>query len=270
MRILIIGGGNMGATFAKSFIRSHAADPEKVMILEVLSEKVEVLQKAKIGKIFTNPKDCVPLADIIILAVKPQSSAVLFAQMKKYVDSQQVIVSIMAGVKIETIRQGLGAVKIIRAMPNLPAQIGQGMTVYTSTDEVTRIELVMVQNLLNTTGKAIFVSKEAKIDAGTAISGSGPAYVFYFINAMKQAAKDMGFSDSAAQLLVTQTFKGTVALFEQSNRDCQEWIDMVSSKGGTTEAAIKSFESNQVQKMIQAGAKAALVRAVELGKITCE
>jgi len=267
MKILIIGGGNMGATFAKSFIRSHSADPDKVMILEILSEKIEALKKEKIGRIYNDPKDCVPEADIIILAVKPQSSGSLFAQMKDYVDAQQVIVSIMAGVQIDSIRKGLGATKIIRAMPNLPAQIGQGMTVYTSTDEVTRIELVMVQNLLNTTGKAIFVSKEAKIDAGTAISGSGPAYVFYFINALKEAAKEMGFSDSAAQLLVTQTFKGTVSLFEQSNRNCQEWINMVSSKGGTTEAAIRSFESNQVQKWIREGAKAALNRAVELGKM---
>jgi len=267
MKILIIGGGNMGATFAKSFIRSHSADPDKVMILEILAEKIDALKKEKIGRIFSAPKECVPLADIIILAVKPQASASLFAQMKDYVDEQQVIVSIMAGVQINTIRQGLGATKIIRAMPNLPAQIGQGMTVYTSTDEVTRIELVMVQNLLNTTGKAIFVSKEAKIDAGTAISGSGPAYVFYFINAMKEAAKEMGFSDSSAQLLVTQTFKGTVSLFEQSNRDCQEWINMVSSKGGTTEAAIQSFESNQVQQLIKEGAKAALSRAIELGKM---
>lgn len=267
MKILIIGGGNMGATFARSFVRSHSADPDKVMILEILAEKIDALKKEKIGRIFSVPKECVPLADIIILAVKPQASASLFAQMKDYVDDQQVIVSIMAGVQINTIRQGLGASKIIRAMPNLPAQIGQGMTVYTSTDEVTRIELVMVQNLLNTTGKAIFVSKEAKIDAGTAISGSGPAYVFYFINAMKEAAKEMGFSDSSAQLLVTQTFKGTVALFEQSDRDCQEWIDMVSSKGGTTEAAILSFESNQVRQKIKSGAKAALNRAIELGKM---
>jgi len=267
MKILIIGGGNMGATFAKSFIRSHSADPDKVMILEILAEKIEALKKAKIGRIFSDPKDCVPLADIIILAVKPQAASGLFAQIKDYVDAQQVIVSIMAGVQIDTIRQGIGATKIIRAMPNLPAQIGQGMTVYTSTDEVTRIELVMVQNLLNTTGKAIFVGKEAKIDAGTAISGSGPAYVFYFINALKEAAKEMGFSDSAAQLLVTQTFKGTVALFEQSDRDCQEWIDMVSSKGGTTEAAIRSFETNQVQQLIRNGAKAALMRAIELGKM---
>ncbi len=265
MKILIIGGGNMGSTFARSFIRSHAADSEKVMILEALAGKIEELKQAKIGRVFSDPGACVPEADIIILAVKPQASASLFDQIKSYVDEQQLVVSIMAGVKVETIRKGLGVSKIIRAMPNLPAQIGQGMTVYTSTDSVTRIELVMVQNLLNTTGKAIFVSDEAKIDAGTAISGSGPAYVFYFINALKQAAKEMGFSDSAAQLLVTQTFKGTAALFDQSDRSCQEWIDMVSSKGGTTEAAIRSFDKNKLKELIELGAGAALARAKALG-----
>lgn len=267
MKILIIGGGNMGATFARSFIRSHSADPDKVMILEALSEKRAHLETENIGRIFSDVAECVPVADIIVLAVKPQASAKLFQEMKPFVDDQQLVVSIMAGVKIATIKANLGVVKIIRAMPNLPAQIGQGMTVFTSTDDVTRIELVMVQNLLNTTGKAIFVSKEAKIDAGTAISGSGPAYVFYFINALKQAAKEMGFSDSAAQLLVTQTFKGTVALFDQSNRSCDEWIDMVASKGGTTEAAIQSFDETQLHLHIQKGAKAALQRAIDLGKV---
>ena len=256
----------MGATFAKSFIRSHAASPENVMILEVLAEKRAELQKEKIGVIYTDPALCVPKADIIVLAVKPQAVSALFREIKPFVDEQQLIISIMAGVKTATIRRDLGVMKIIRAMPNLPAQIGKGMTVFTSTNEVTRVELVMVQNLLNTTGKAIFVRNEEKIDAGTAISGSGPAYVFYFINALQQAALDTGFSDSSAQLLVSQTFRGTIALYEQSDRSCQEWIDMVSSKGGTTEAAIQSFNDAQLNKSIQAGAQAALQRAVDLGK----
>lgn len=255
----------MGATFARSFIRSHSATPDKVMILEALSERVQTLEKEKIGLVFTNPSDCVPKADIIVLAVKPQSSHELFAQIKPLVDPQQLVISIMAGVQIASIRKELGIVKIIRAMPNLPAQIGKGMTVYTSTDEVTRIELVMVQNLLNTTGKAIFVSKEYKIDAGTAISGSGPAYVFYFINALKEAALEMGFSDSSAQLLVYQTFRGAISLFEQSDRSCQDWIKMVSSKGGTTEAAIQSFDQSSLAEGIKKGAQAALDRAIELG-----
>ena len=126
-------------------------------------------------------------------------------------------------------------------MPNLPAQVGEGMTAFTSSDQVTRIELVMVQNLINTTGKSIYVENEQYIDAATAISGSGPAYVYYFMDAMIQAAGDMGFSESEAELLVSQTFIGAADLYSKSNFSCKDWIKKVSSKGGTTEAAMKSF-----------------------------
>ncbi len=266
MKILIIGGGNMGLTYAKSFLRSHITQQEDMMILEKSPEKAEQLAQLNIGSVFGEPKDCLSQADLIILAVKPQDAPRLFDVLRPEVEEQQVYLSIMAGVKIETIRKGLGAAKIIRAMPNLPAQIGMGMTAYTASDDVTRIELVMVQNLLNTTGKTIYVENEDAIDATTAISGSGPAYVFYFMEAMMQAARSMGFSESEAELLVSQTFRGTVELYNKSNFSCEEWIAKVSSRGGTTEAAMKAYQERLVHEDIVAGAQAALARAVELGK----
>jgi pyrroline-5-carboxylate reductase len=172
----------------------------------------------------------------------------------------------MAGVTIDTIRKGLGVEKVIRAMPNLPAQIGLGMTSYTASDAVTRIELVLVQNLLNTTGKAIYVDNEYAIDATTAISGSGPAYVLYFMQAMIEVAQEMGFNASQAELLVAQTFRGAVELQMKNDASCEEWIQRVSSKGGTTEAAINSFKATSVYMDIKNGAKAALARAEELGR----
>jgi pyrroline-5-carboxylate reductase len=150
-------------------------------------------------------------------------------------------------------------------MPNLPAQIGMGMTAFTSSDAVTRIELVMVQNLINTTGKSIYVEKETAIDAATAISGSGPAYVFYFMDSMMKAAKNMGFSTSESELLVSQTFKGAVDLLNKTEFSCEEWIQKVCSKGGTTEAAMKAYSGNDLQEGIVEGAEAALQRAIELG-----
>ncbi|MEL6923944.1 MAG: pyrroline-5-carboxylate reductase dimerization domain-containing protein [Bacteroidota bacterium] len=140
------------------------------------------------------------------------------------------------------------------------------MTAFTSSDEVTRIELVMVQNLINTTGKTVYVDRENSIDAATAISGSGPAYVFFFMQSMMTAAREMGFSRSEAELLVSQTFKGAVDLYNKSNLSCEEWIQKVASKGGTTEAALRSFEENKVYADIIAAAQAALHRAVELGQ----
>ena len=167
---------------------------------------------------------------------------------------------------MDTIRQALGVTKVVRAMPNLPAQTGSGMTAYTAADEVTRIELVMIQNLLSTTGKAIYVEKESAIDAATAISGSGPAYVYYFMQSMTEAARQLGFSESEAEILVAQTFSGALDLYNSSNFSCNDWIKRVASKGGTTEAALRSFGDNDLQKHIAEGAKAAFSRAVELGK----
>jgi pyrroline-5-carboxylate reductase len=267
MNILIIGGGNMGKTYAHSFLRSHISNKEGMMILERSLEKAEELNKEDIGTIYTEPEHCIHKADLVIFSVKPQDANVLFDSLKPHIDPQQVFLSIMAGVKIETIERALGAKKIIRAMPNLPSQIGRGMTAYTSSDDVTRIELVMVQNLLNTTGKAIYVEQESAIDGATAISGSGPAYVWHFMNSMLKSAQEMGFSYTEAELLVTQTFLGAVELYTASDISLEEWIRRVCSKGGTTEAALKSFRENEVAKDINSGAFAALERARELGKM---
>lgn len=266
MKILIIGGGNMGMTYAQAFLRSHITTKADLMILEKSEEKWPALETLDIGSICKQPEDCLANADLIILAVKPQDSASLFERIKEMVDPQQVFLSIMAGVKMSTIAQATGVKKIIRAMPNLPAQIGMGMTAFTSTDDVTRIELVTVQNLINTTGKSIYVENETLIDAATAISGSGPAYVWFFMNAMISAASQIGFSDAEAELLVSQTFQGAIDLFHQSNFSCEEWIRKVASKGGTTEAALASFTQNTVYQDIVNGSLAAFERAKELGK----
>ena len=256
----------MGLTYAHSFLRSHITSKADMMILEKSPERAEQLAQKDVGTVYSRPEDCLSRADLIILAVKPQDSGELFKHLRPAVDAQQVYLSIMAGVQIATISEALGARKIIRAMPNLPAQLGQGMTVFTSSEEVTRIELVMVQNLLNTTGKTLYVEKEAAIDAATAISGSGPAYVWFFMDAMMAAARGMGFSNSEAELLVSQTFLGAVELYQATNLSCEEWIQRVASKGGTTEAALASFKGTSLHKDIVDGAVAALRRAEELGK----
>ena len=266
MKILIIGGGNMGLSYAQSFLRAHIASKEDMMILEKSPERAAALAQKDIGTVYDSPEICLERADLIILAVKPQDTESLFGALRQHVHPQQVFLSIMAGVKIATIAEALGVSKVIRAMPNLPAQIGRGMTAFTSSDAVTRIELVMVQNLLNTTGKTVYVEEETFIDATTAISGSGPAYVWYFMDSMMNAAREMGFSDSEAELLVSQTFIGAVELYLATNFSCQEWIQRVASRGGTTEAALKSFGENNLNSDIISGAFAALHRAEELGK----
>lgn len=257
----------MGLTYAQSFLRTQNASKDDMMILEKSTDRASELSKKDIGIVYSEASPCVPLADIVILAVKPQDAKGMFATVKDKVHHQQVFLSIMAGVKIEQIQEGLGIKKVIRAMPNLPAQIGRGMTAFTSSEEVTRIELITVQNLLNTTGKTVYVASEKFIDAATAISGSGPAYVFLFMDAMISAARGMGFSPAEAELLVSQTFLGATELYNSGDFTCREWIQKVSSKGGTTEAAMLSFEHQQVKNHIIEGANAALNRAIELGQV---
>lgn len=267
MKILIVGGGNMGLTFAKSFLKTHIVTSENMLILEKSLKKAEELKKLDIGTVYGEPGSYIKDADLIILAVKPQDTASLFKVISSYIDQQQVILSIMAGVKIDSIARQLGTEKIIRAMPNLPAQIGVGMTVFTSSEAVTRIELVTVQNLLNSTGKSIYKESEDMIDAATAVSGSGPAYIFYFMQSLIDAAKSMGFSQSEAELLTYQTFRGAIDLFNKYEYTCEEWISKVSSRGGTTEAAFGKLQDQEVSEKFQLAIHQALHRAKELSAI---
>lgn len=266
MKILIVGGGNMGLTYARSLLNAHIVNEENLMILEKSNEKAGFIEKLKVGKVYGEPGSYIKEADLIILAVKPQDSDILFGKIKGFIDHQQVVLSIMAGIPIDKISLSLGSKKIIRAMPNLPAQVGSGMTVYTSSEDVTRIELVMVQNILNSTGKTIYVDNEKLIDASTAISGSGPAYVFFYIQSLIDSAQNLGFNKSEAELLAYTTFKGTINLFNKHNFSCEEWISKVASRGGTTEAALNSYKSNAVKEKLGEAYEAAFNRARQLSE----
>lgn len=266
MKVLVIGAGNMGLTYAEAMSRSKLLKKRNLMILDSSPEKILSLKKVAHFDVFENLGECMPKADLVFVAVKPYHSAQLFQEMKQLAHDGQIIISIMAGVTIKSIQEGTGIQKVVRAMPNLPAQVGKGVTSYTAAPEVTRIELLTIENLLDTTGKSIQVSSENFIDASTGISGSGPAYVFYFMQSMLEAALKMGFSPNDSKLLVSHTFEGAVELFNQSDLSPNSWMERVASKGGTTRAALDSMEDNNVKELIKEAAYAAFKRAVELGK----
>lgn len=267
MKTLIIGVGNMGLTYAQSFLAAHVLRPADLMLMVRNPDKGHALAaQLRVSTVYTAPGAFISEADLIVLAVKPQDSAALFPTIRPYLNEGQSVLSVMAGVKLATLAEALGTTKIIRAMPNLPSQIGMGMTAFTATPEVTRNELIYIQNLLSTTGRVMYFDDEHMIDATTAVSGSGPAYIFYFMEAMLSAAKEMGFSESEAELLVWQTFNGALHLINKNSLSCGEWIQRVASKGGTTEAALRTFGEGDVSASIQAGMMAALARARELGR----
>ncbi len=266
MKVLVIGAGNMGLTYAEGMSTSPLLSKHKLMIYDTDSIKIESLNKDLRFNAYHLLDDCLPKADIVFIAVKPYHSDDLFEQMKPMLNNQQIFVSLMAGVTIKTIQQKLGSKKVIRTMPNLPAQVGKGVTSYTESKAVSKVELILVRNLLDTTGTSIHVETENFIDASTGISGSGPAYVFYFMQSMLEAALKMGFSDYDSKILVSNTFEGAIELFNQADLSPEKWINRVASKGGTTRAAIDSMEDNNVNQLIKNAAYAAFERAIELGK----
>lgn len=266
MKVLVIGAGNMGLAYARALVKSEFLNKTNLMISDTNPEKTEELKKVSRFDVFTDLSDCLPKADIVFLAVKPYHAEKLMAELKPMMHKDQIVISIMAGVTIQSMKDGLGITKVVRAMPNLPAQVGKGLTSFTASDEVSRLELSTVEKLLDTTGKSVRLDTENDVDASTGISGSGPAYVFYFMQSMMEAAQKMGFSDHDSKVLVSQTFEGAVELFNQSDLSPSGWMNRVASKGGTTRAALDSMDDNNVKDMIQEAAYAAFNRAVELGK----
>jgi pyrroline-5-carboxylate reductase len=266
MKISIIGFGNMGQTYANSFLNSGFVQADSILILN----KTEVEKKKGFGipkeNYFLNPTIKFFETDIIIIAVKPQDFYELAETIQPFLSPEHIVLSVMAGISIATLESHLGITKIVRSMPNIPTQIGEGMTVFCASQTVDRKELFIVQNLINTTGKSIYVEQESMLNAATAISGSGPAYVFYFMQAMIESAIQLGFSASEAEFLVNQTFAGSVQLQKRSKIGNEEWIEKVASKGGTTEAALEVFGNWNMKSIIDSALNAANERAIALGK----
>lgn len=255
----------MGKTYAGSFINSRFIKTDDVFVLTRLSVQENEAFGIPATNFFTAPDPKIAETDIVILAVKPQDFKAVSEDLKVLLNENQILLSVMAGVTINTIAELTGLSKIVRSMPNIATQIGMGMTVFSASSEIDRKELFIVQNLINTTGKSVYVEDEKLIDAATAVSGSGPAYVFFFMNSMINAAQQLGFTQSEAELLVNQTFSGAINLQNGSSLSNEEWITKVASKGGTTEKALEVFNSNATEDIIGKAVMAANERALELG-----
>jgi len=265
MKVLICGYGNMGRTFTNSFITSHFIKPNDISALVRSIPEKENRNGIPKENFLLKVDETISHFDIVVLAVKPQDFDVLAESIKSFLSKDSILFSVMAGVKIETIEKKFNSIKVVRSMPNVPTQIGLGMTVFSASKNIDRKDLFIIQNLINTTGKSLYVENETLIDAATSISGSGPAYVFYFMQAMIDTAKEFGFNESEAEFLVNQTFLGSVNLQNRSKLSNEEWIKKVASKGGTTEQALLEFGSKNTKNIINSAMKKAFERAKELG-----
>jgi len=204
-------------------------------------------------------------SSIVILAVKPQRLGTILGELRSRLQPEQLVLSIVAGAKIETIAEGLAHPLVVRTMPNTPAQIGQGMTAWTATPEVNDEHLARVRTMLSALGKEINVETERMVDMATALSATGPTYIFLVMEALVDAGVHMGFSRHVAQELVLQTILGSVLFAEESHKHPAELRNMVTSPGGTSAEAIYQMEKGGLRTVLSKAVWAAFQRAQALG-----
>lgn len=265
MEYVFIGGGNMGRALAAALIGKGVCLPEQILVVDPddsARSQIEALGCTAAKAITPNVNE----APALLLAVKPQSAPEMYAQLKEHLHSDQVVVSIMAGITIAGIQEGLDHEAVVRVMPNTPAQVGLGMSVYHAAPAVTSSQRDSVEALFQASGETLAVDSEDAIDAATAVSGSGPAYVFYMAEHWLQAAIDLGFTAEAAEQLVQQTLIGATALWRDQRVPPKTLREQVTSKGGTTAAALESFGENAVGDHFREGVHKAYQRAKELGR----
>lgn len=264
MRITFIGGGNM-ATALIGGLKKQGFSAAGIQVVEPSADSRERLTEA-FGVRCTPAVDAASLrCDAIVLAVKPQAMREALAPLAGQLETQ-VVVSIAAGLRIEALARWLGGFRrVVRAMPNTPALIGAGTTGLVADASVDHEGRDLAERILKAVGSAVWIPDENQMDAVTAVSGSGPAYVFYFIEAVEQAALSLGFDPASARQMTIETFLGAARLAEQSADPVAVLRERVTSKGGTTEAALRSFASDQIAAAIERGIRAAADRGKSLG-----
>ncbi|HEV3105152.1 MAG TPA: pyrroline-5-carboxylate reductase [Trinickia sp.] len=264
MKIAFIGGGNMAAALIGGLVKRGTA-PADILAIDVNDDACARLRE-QFGIATGAAADASLRAyDAIVLAVKPQVLKTVAAALAPHL-STPLVISIAAGIRGTDLSRWLnGYTRIVRAMPNTPALIGMGVAGLVALPGVDEAGRVLASQVLGAVGETVWFDDEAKIDAVTAISGSGPAYVFYFIEAMQEAARRLGLTDDQGRTLALATFAGAAQLALQSDEPASVLRERVTSKGGTTAAALTSFDAQAVKEAIVKGVLAADARAKEMG-----
>ncbi len=266
MKIALVGGGNMGEAMLAAVLTKALAKPESISVSDISSSRLDYLKKQYAVMVTPDNVEAVSGKDIVILAVKPQNLTEIMDELKGKIVSSQLVLSIIAGAKINTISQGLAHSAVVRAMPNTPARVGEGMSLWTATPNVTKEQKQSVKAILGAMGKELYVEDENYLDMATAISGSGPAYFFLMVEALVKAAVEIGLPPDTAQEIVVQTMLGAAKFIQTSGGAPAELRKKVTSPGGTTAAALAQFEKGDFNELVKKAVKAAYERAKELGK----
>ncbi len=263
-QIGFIGGGNMAEAMVRAGLTSEVLSADRVIVADPADERRSVFEALGVTTT-TNNAQVIAEARQIVLAVKPQMFATVAPQLGDLDFDEQIVVSIMAGISSQQIAASIGGpARVIRVMPNTPMMIGEGMAGVALGDQARQGDEQLAMRLLGAAGKALVVP-ESLIDAVTAVSGSGPAYVFYLAEAMAEAAKELGLGNEA-DLLVRQTIVGAAKLLSETSESPAALRRKVTSPGGTTEAAINHMESHGVRRNIADALGKAEQRGRQLGK----
>ena len=264
MKIAIIGGGNMGTAFAAAFEKSGLVNSSDILIVEILEERRSFLESEYGWKTQSDIDSNVSDADWLVIAVKPQNIVKPCADLADVIKPEQLIISVVTGVRINRFKEMLGTDRIVRCMPNTPVLVRKGVTVFTVSEAVSSEEYASLEKVLKDVGLAVKVDNEDLIDAATSATATGAGFAFYFAEQMLKGTIEMGFSPEEAEKMVGQTMLGAMTLWEESGKDVVELREQVTSKGGTTAAGFEVFDQGKLGEVIVNALKRARERAVEL------
>jgi pyrroline-5-carboxylate reductase len=264
--IAFVGAGIMGEAMIRGLLAQKNIPANQIIASDPWEKRRSELQERYAIRVTADNREAAEEGQIVVLAIKPQSLLHVMPEIRGHLRRQDLLLSILAGVPIRKLADGAAHAAVVRSMPNTPAQIGEGITVWTATPEVTEQQKEQAQAILMSLGREILVDDESYLDMATALSGSGPGYVFLFMEAMIDAGVHMGFSRRVAEELVFQTIRGSVDYAMQSGKHVAELRNQVTSPGGTTAAALYHMEKGGLRTVLSRGIWAAYQRSSELGK----
>jgi pyrroline-5-carboxylate reductase len=264
--ISFIGGGVMGEAMAQGLLTKGLLNGEKITVSEPRQERREELRKKHGISVTFDNREAARSCEILVFSVKPQDLGKVLAELKGQLRPEQLVVSIVAGARLGAISRGLAHDAIVRVMPNTPAQIGEGISVWTATPNVNEKQSDQARIILQALGKEVYVSDEKFLDMATAVSGTGPTYVFLVMEAMIDAAVHLGFPRHVAYELVTETMRGSIMFAMKSGKHPAELRNMVTSPGGTSAEALYQLEKGTLRTVLSKAIWAAYERTRSLGE----
>jgi pyrroline-5-carboxylate reductase len=266
LKVAFIGSGAMGEAMIQGLLKQGLAEKQNIVAADPLAERGARLHEQYGVASATDNRQAVLGADVIVLAVKPQVLPAVLANLKDKIPPGALVLSIVAGARIEMIANGLAHASIVRSMPNSPAQIGEGITVWIASPNTTAEQRAQAKKLLLALGEEVEAKDEDELDMATALSGTGPAYVFLFMEALVDAGVHLGFSRQVAEQLVTQTVRGSVDFYRSSPSHLARLRNQVTSPGGTSAEALYYLEKAGFRTAISRAVWAAYQRSVTLGQ----